>query len=307
MRALNVVSSGLLFCLACTATPLGGLEDDYGRGLAGSSAPSSPTAGRTGGGGPSQPPGMMPPGSGGGPINPGRPVPPDLDGGAPVPPVGFKARVKAGGAVMLETFSIKPLYMLTCSSAFSLEQPYAGSWVPLRDDRPPSYMNPGYFLDGVFVPPSFNEGCDVLTCRPLGPTVDVPLFALEYVQLGSISAPPGSGISGTIPAIESRGRRGDLRLRLNYSEDSNCSRFTEATIDFFVPDGECCYVGPEGCNASNAGGGWTPSPGDCPALFPSSGTYYTARVDGFGCAKLIPDPQRCCGSNCGDEDAGVAP
>ena len=47
----------------------------------------------------------------------------------------------------------------TCSNA-RLEKNVGGTPVPLVDDRPPSSNSPGYFLDGRYFEPSFNEGCE---------------------------------------------------------------------------------------------------------------------------------------------------
>ena len=90
----------------------------------------------------------------------------------------------------------------------------------------------GYFLDDTFVPPSGDEGCDVIECIRLEPTRRVPLTAYT---LGKNRKPPADFLKGarknqwtkgsapsSVKSIFSSAIRGDVEVSVSYFHDEDC-------------------------------------------------------------------------------------
>ncbi len=302
LRQLAICSTWLV--AACSSTYLGdGDGAGIGAGSGGTVGPSGPTVPRAGRDGTiTMPPGTAgrsQPGTGGRGGGGGGQIVVPPDGSA----IALAVSVRARGVLVLSTRSTQPLYIQTCSNAIVLEKDSAGTWVGLRDDRPPSSNNPGYLLDGQYVSPSRDLGCELVSCRPLAPEEPAG-SAIEYVTTGS-GLPPGDADVPTEPVanIESRGVRGEMRLRFSYFADSACTRTRSVDVYFDMPEGFCCLRGPGGCNPSGPIGGWAPTEATCPSDMPALDASYEQRLDPWGCPVLAYDASVCC--NCVPEDAGI--
>ena len=215
----------------------------------------------------------------------------------------FSARLDGTNVIVEVTNSILAYY-LTCNDAVVLQKlDAAGTWVRPTDDRPPSYNNPGYYLDGRYVAPSFNEGCNVTSCQNFGSRHFVAKAA-EYVQTGLVETTV-NGSPVFVPSIETRPLRGVLLIEVRYSYgDPNCNTSAQVVqLKVEVPpfDGVCCPPGREGCNSTGPGGGWALDYDSCRDLLPAYDTYYRRYVDSHGCPFLGEDLSQCCGCY----DAGV--
>lgn len=271
-------------------------------GTGATGAVGTPTAGRAGG-------------------RAGAPAPPPRGAGsfAPVPPrsgaggglsagsgsvdvVGFSVRLD-GGSVMLDVNNPLAAFYWTCRDAIVLQKldVATGTWVRPIDQRPPSHNNPGYYLDGRFVPPSFNEGCDVLACQNFGSTNFVAKAA-EYVQVGVVEI-VDQGTPVYVPSIETRPLTGSARVVVQYASDGMCTAQMSTVLALTLPtsDGVCCAIGNEGCSSTGPAGGWALDYDSCRPFFPSFDTYFRRSVDQHGCPYLLEDVNLCCGC----ADAGV--
>jgi hypothetical protein len=224
-------------------------------------------------------------------------------GSGAVDPVGFGVRLD-GRSVILDVKSPLVAYYQTCTDAMVLQKldVATGSWVRPIDQRPPSHNNPGYYLDGRYVQPSFSEGCDIVSCQNFGSTNFVA-SAAEYVQVGVIEVISG-GVPVYVPSIETRPLVGSARVVVEYTfRDPMCSTPMTRTLTINLPasDGVCCAIGSPGCGTMGPVGGWAIDYASCRPFFPAPDTYFREAVDSHGCPYLIEDFNRCCGC----EDAGV--
>jgi hypothetical protein len=119
-----------------------------------------------------------------------------------------------------------------------IEQKIDGGWVPLRDDRHLGVSNPGYYLDGRYIRPSSNLGCDMPGCYPLGNPIRAG-EALEYVKTG-MASPPDDDWAGSnsfgVPAdpadtVETIRVEGPLRVRFTYVRGSGCDESEYAVVE----------------------------------------------------------------------------
>jgi hypothetical protein len=220
-----------------------------------------------------------------------------------------------GDAIYVTASAAQPIYIESCSQALRLEKRKAdGSWGPLLDQRFPSSSNPGYYLDGLFIAPSMNNGCDVVACSRLS----APMFvarAEEYIRNGSKEPPLNSSVTeSTVPSIESRAFSGAARIHLAYSTEASCGAMRTTVLEFEVPSqGVCCPHGPsgdEGCAGGAPVGGWAPSLDECDgrdAVGPIDG-WLRLDEDSRGCPKLKSSRYapwwHCCG-DCNGDDAGI--
>lgn len=210
-----------------------------------------------------------------------------------------------GSAIVLEKRSPLPLAWQSCSDAFTLRKRSDGDWVPLRDDRHPSASNPGYYIDGTYVPPSHNLGCDVISCVPFEDTYEVGL-AEEYVMTGSMAPPAGAEAErDMVDVIETRTFHGELRVDVEYFAQGNCAGDAQRTaLGLTVPvDGVCCPIGRADCSTEGPGGGWAPDLDSCAPWSVVYDAYFRAETDSHGCAVLVEDTSMCCG--CLANGAGI--
>ena len=220
----------------------------------------------------------------------------------------FVARFE-GDAVVVTTPTRAPLYYAQCTAYYALEKRSGDAFIPLRDDRPnpPPTWGPhtGYYLDDEFVPPNYDEGCDVLDCATLRPEIHLG-SVLEYVQTST--RPPladpayeGREVPATVPVIESRTVHGRIRARIGYSTDASCVDDDEALLELDLPEeGVCCPIGHEGCTSGGPGGGWAPTADACAKWDTDDDLLSTREDDAHGCPKLVSD-YGCCGC----EDGGI--
>jgi hypothetical protein len=226
----------------------------------------------------------------------------------------FSARL-SGATVVVDVASGTRLWFRSCSDSIVLEKRVGSTWEAPQDDRPSPADSHGYYLDDEFVPLAFNLGCDVINCLALGPTTTVGPTE-EYVATGTLRAPPveqpmGSGPPpptpwGTdpVPVIERRSLHGELRVRLQYSEDPACrTAFHEATAELTVPEqGVCCPIGRTGCSSHGPGGGWAPTLDACPVWNTLYDRAYARKTDLRGCPVLMRDLNSQCAPGA---DAGL--
>ena len=194
-------------------------------------------------------------------------------------------------------------YFRICTNALRVAKQSGGAWVPLRDDRHPSFNNPGYYLDGHYVKPSHNEGCDVWACIRLEDGMTVAL-AQEYVKTGTLAPPSGEDSDVTpVDVVETQPFHGELRVEVQYSKSETCADTEHAVLSLTVPeDGVCCPIGRAECSSSGPGGGWAPNLESCPAWNIAYDAYFEVEHDPHDCPVLREDTAICCG--CPPEDAG---
>ena len=233
----------------------------------------------------------------------------------PQPParVSFTPRLE-GDVILVDVTSPIPLFRLSCSNAVVLQRREGDAWVAPRDERPPSYQNPGYYLDGAFVPRAFNLGCDAVGCFSL--SVSDPIYvgpAREYVRTGSKAPPedrvPASGppaVPAQVDVFESRPLSGRVLITIKYFEDSSCGEESSAALEFTIPtpdQGVCCPIGTAGCSSAGPGGGWAPTLDACRPWTVVYDAMVVPRDDARSCPALALDDDICCG--CVPGDAGV--
>lgn len=266
-------------------------------GAVGTPTAGRPAGGRAGSAAPSPRAGSVAPvprsGAGGG-LSAGSGSPAD---------VAFSARLDQS-SVILDVKNPFAAYYVTCSDALILQKLdiAMGSWVDPTDQRPPSYNNPGYYLDGRFVPPSSDAGCDVRSCQNFGSTNFVAKAA-EYVQVGVVEV-IHQGVTIHVPSIETRPIAGSVRVVVQYALDPMCGgALQSAVLGLTIPttEGVCCVVGIGGCNSAGPAGGWAIDYDSCRGFWPMPGTYFREAMDARGCPYLIEDFNQCCGC----DDAGV--
>jgi hypothetical protein len=173
----------------------------------------------------------------------------------------------------------------------------------MRDDRPPS--NPGYYLDGKYVPESFSLGCDMTACTSFNDTTEVGR-AEEYANTGSKAPPAGEhSRDAEVATIETRPFHGELRVLVQYFRDAMCQEDMHAvSLELEVPkEGVCCPIGDETCSSPGPGGGWAASMDACSPYSTLYDTYVTRKADAHGCPVLVEDDSVCCGCP-SDADAG---
>ncbi len=221
------------------------------------------------------------------------------DAGGPV----FHARLD-GDQIVVDVLGGQALRAESCSGSMQVEKHVAaGQWAPLQDDRYPYFNNPGYYLDGVFVRPSSNLGCDVVGCDPLPQQIFLG-YAREYVKTGQKPAPAGETTAKSpAPVIETRAFHGTLRITLKYSTDASCNTKQQVVLQLVVPkDGVCCPIGLPGCSSSGPGGGWARALTECRTWRTEYDLYFATVNDVHGCPALEFDNAQCCG--CAAPDAG---
>ena len=203
------------------------------------------------------------------------------------------------------------LYMMTCTPEITIEKWSAelDHYAAVRDDRPPFYDNPGYFLDDVFVPPNHSLNCDAQVCAPFPRMADRIEVGetYEYVKTGTTAPPPGtSGAAAEVDVIERTALSGELKVSIAYYEESTCAVATGGGFSYEVPPpelGVCCPVGEAECASSGPRGGWAENLKACRPFTYSQDHVYVQRDDPRGCPVLIEDESSCC--NCSsDADAG---
>jgi hypothetical protein len=190
-----------------------------------------------------------------------------------------------------------PIRYLTCSGAVKLEKQVGSQWKAPQDDRYPSASNPGFYLDGRFIEPSQNMGCDQRSCEIHDDKIFVAR-ALEYVETGTQAAPTDAPTAtGTVPVVESRPLSGTVRIALVYSYDEACDGTKTTEVTFDIPaDGVCCPIAEAGCSNENPPtGGWAPTLDACPDWNVQFEAYYDRRTDPWGCPVLVRDNTVCCG------------
>lgn len=193
----------------------------------------------------------------------------------------------------------------SCSDAIRLEKRAGDTWVAPQDDRHPDSNNPGYYLDGVFIGPSSNLGCDAVTCS-VGHDEVFVAQALEYVKTGEQPAPADAPTAKSpAPVIERRPLRGKLRVTLEYSRMQGCGDSHTETFFVDIPsEGVCCPIGDEGCSSEGPGGGWAPTFDACEPYSIEYDGYSVVQQDPWGCPTLQIDESVCCGC-VPDADAGL--
>jgi len=217
----------------------------------------------------------------------------------------FRARLIGDLVVVDVPDGLPPLTQLSCSGWWAvLEKPDGARWVPLQDDRHPSSNNPGYFLDGEYIEPSFNLGCDVIGCddQPFSDLIYAD-DAREYVKVGTMALPedvsPAPGMSppdDPADVIETRPFSGALRVRFTYSTERDCSEPHEVTVPLEIPEhGVCCPIGSPSCSSTGPGGGWAPTADACLEWSEVFDESFVITTDPRGCPALADDPDTCCG------------
>lgn len=182
-----------------------------------------------------------------------------------------------------------------CEKAFVLEKREGDTWVAARDDRPSVYDNPGYFLDGEYVPAKRDPECDRKDCYELGGPYELSP-AVEYVKTGTKDAPEGSNATKPVlDTIERRPLNGKLRARVSYARQPDCSDEAAVEVELTVPEGLCCPVGSAGCSSEGPRGGWAPSLETCRPGRPGFDEYVEIRQDVRGCSALVANEEICCG------------
>lgn len=186
-----------------------------------------------------------PPTAGAGAPDPSdAPPAPQLDASLPAT-ASFSIRIDGDFVYVDVRAGREPMSQLTCSGFDPiLQKPVGDTWEPLQDDRPPVYDNPGYYLDGQYVPPGGNLGCDFVTCDPVESTLSWAQ-ALEFVKTDTMSPPsdvhPGPGappvVADPADVLETRRVHGPLRARFLYSSDASCrAKPVEVVLPFELPD-----------------------------------------------------------------------
>lgn len=199
------------------------------------------------------------------------------------------------------------LYYWTCMGEPTLQKQVGAEWVSLRDDRPPGWNSPGYFLDGQYLAPSMNLGCDYITCNAFGETHSIAR-AVEHVKVGTRAKPASAPANAPSPVdmIERRPLSGALRARLTYSTSSDCAASTEEFVPITVPEqGVCCPIGDAQCSSEGPGGGWAPTLDACRPWSTTFDVAYQVINDPHDCPTLDYDHTICCGCIPTDTDAGM--
>ncbi len=210
--------------------------------------------------------------------------------------VTFQARLD-GDQIVVDVLGGQSLHAQSCSGSTQVEkQTASGQWASLQDDRYPSFNNPGYYLDGVFVRPEFNLGCDVVGCDSLPLQIFLG-YARQYVKTGEKPAPAGETTAKSpAPVVETRAFQGTLRITIKYSTGASCDATQQVVLQLVVPkDGVCCPIGLPGCSSSGPGGGWARSLTECRTWSPEYDVYFAAVSDVHGCPALAADNAQCCG------------
>jgi hypothetical protein len=210
----------------------------------------------------------------------------------------FVARM-VGDEIVVDVAAGDEVHYRTCRDEARLEKRVGATWTRPQDDRPPSANNPGYFLDGKYMWPSFNLGCDYILCAAWDETFTRSVArAAEYVKVGTRDKPAYAPANAASPVdvIESRPLSGELRVRITYSKDAECSASEQATAPITVPqDGVCCPIGLTQCSSDGPGGGWAPTLDACPEWSMGFDVGYMITTDIRGCERLIEDNSACCG------------
>ncbi len=98
-------------------------------------------------------------------------------------------------------------YVRSCSDAAELlEQTEQGLRRP-PEELPSSHNHRGYYLDGAYIRPSCNLGCDVVRCGSLSRTR--PLSAVRHVLSGTDAAPGGAPVDPGFPCAPRDPESGD--------------------------------------------------------------------------------------------------
>jgi hypothetical protein len=227
------------------------------------------------------------------------------DGGRELPWLepGFRVYLD-GVSIMLETRTDAQLSYLTCQNAIRVEKHLENAWAAMQDDRHPSSSNPGYYLDGEYVPSSSNLGCDQVECVPFSRT-QVAGRAEEYVKTGSKAPPAGEpAAADEVDVVETRAFHGEVRVRVDYSQTPQCEATDKVVLPLTIPGegGVCCPIGSEGCWDPGPGGGWAPSLAECKPWKPAFDVAFSEERDAHGCPTLVEDESFCC--SCRPDDAG---
>lgn len=214
-----------------------------------------------------------------------------------------------GDLIVATVSSTNPLYMKTCEPLMEIEKysVEADRRLPIHDDRPPAYNNPGYYLDGLFIPPNHSLDCDEQICMPF-PERDRIVFgeAYEYFKTGTRVSPAGyPDIPAMVDVIERRPLSGEITVNIAYYEAEGCNTHESGgglTFEIPTPEaGVCCPIGEAGCASTGPRGGWATRLDKCRPFEPAPERAQLRRDDPRGCPVLLPDESSCCGC---DADAG---
>jgi hypothetical protein len=207
---------------------------------------------------------------------------------------GFRVYL-LGISIVLEmrTTTTARFWYLTCQNAIRVEKHEDGAWIAMRDDRHPSASNPGYYLDGKYVPASSNLGCDAVGCEQFGKTQEVGR-AEEYVKTGTKAPPAGQPAdTGEVDVVETRPFHGDVRVHLDYSRNAHCDPTDEVSLPLTIPEeGVCCPTASVNCEGGPLGG-WAPSLAQCSQSIITDSAFRES-TDAHGCPILIEDDSVCC-------------
>jgi hypothetical protein len=138
-------------------------------------------------------------------------------------------------------------YQLVCMTdvvSLSLQDGSGGDTPLATDHEDVADRREGYWLDGVFMYPSFDEGCDAVFCAPI--QSDPEVGRLAYAVTGN-DVPPedlqdyidqhgrgdwGEEAAEEVSVVESSVIEGSIVVRLAYHSDSECkdSERTDAVI-----------------------------------------------------------------------------
>jgi hypothetical protein len=156
----------------------------------------------------------------------------------PQPAIEFSHHVE-GDQVVVEIERSDVYSSYTCGGDENeLEKREGNTWVPVRDERPLYDDNPGYYLDGEFVPASMTEG-RVWSCieQPAGTSV-VTFPAYEYLKTGQAAPPPDAeGSPAEVDVIEARPLSGQVRATIRYFTDTKCAAASSHSIELTIARG----------------------------------------------------------------------
>lgn len=166
-------------------------------------------------------------------------------GGEAASPDGALSVAMDGQTLVLKVAPGAHLRYDTCDLFQGLEERQGTKWVPVRDDLPGTYYQPGtpdgYMLDGKFVPPSLSAGCDYSECGDLPDNADVG-DATEYVAAGTTTPPADYEYRdpfvrpASIGVYESHPLHGvKLRTHVKYFTDMECKAQHDVTLEVDVP------------------------------------------------------------------------
>lgn len=138
------------------------------------------------------------------------------------------------GTLTVTTTPGEDLYYLTCAAdLLKLSQMNDdGTAAPLTtdpDDVGDRYA--GYWLDGSFVYPALDEGCDMIVCMPVPESISVGL--MSYGNAGDTAPPddleawleenaPGMDAAETVADVQSNPISGTIKIELSYFSDAEC-------------------------------------------------------------------------------------